>query len=162
MRGWLAVLGAAAGAVTAGAAWAAGAPPARSAEVSRPAGLRPVVEDRTAPVHRIAGGKGTARLLLDASTGASAAALTHLTFAAGAEVPEHTHEGSAELLYVEEGLLEMTVGGKPYTAGPGDAVYIPAGARHSARATRAVRAVQVYAGPGPEQRFRQGERVQLE
>jgi quercetin dioxygenase-like cupin family protein len=118
-----------------------------------------VVEGRTAPVHRIVAGKGTARLLLNAATGASAAALTHLTFAAGAEVPEHVHAESAELLYVEEGVLEMTIAGRPATARGGDAVYIPAGTPHATRATRATRAVQLYVGPGPEQRFRQGERV---
>jgi quercetin dioxygenase-like cupin family protein len=44
----------------------------------------------------------------------------------------------------------------------GDAVYIPAGIKHSARIPEGApsfRAVQVYVGPGPEARFRQGEPV---
>ncbi|MCI0571528.1 MAG: cupin domain-containing protein [Myxococcaceae bacterium] len=124
--------------------------------------VRHFVEGRKAPVHLIAGGKGSARVLLDASTGASAAALTLLTLAPGAAVPEHVHEGSTEILYIEEGTLEMTVAGKVYTAGPGDAVYIPAGVKHAAKVAgrfQPLRAVQVYVGPGPEQRFLSGERV---
>lgn len=123
---------------------------------------RPVVEGRTAPVHLIAGGKGTAKVLLDASTGANAAALTLLTLTPGAEVPEHVHDGSTEILYVEDGTVEMTIAGQRYTAGPGDVVHIPAGVKHAARVSgrfQPLRAVQVYVGPGPEQRFRQGEKV---
>jgi putative monooxygenase len=148
---WLAVLVV----VGSGAALAA----AKQAEV------RHVVEGRSAPVHLIAGGKGSVRLLLDASTGASAAALTHLTLAPGAEVPEHVHDGSVEILYVEQGTVQMTVAGKVKTAGPGDAVYIPAGTKHAAKVTgrfQPLRAVQVYVGPGPEQRFRQGERAEAD
>jgi mannose-6-phosphate isomerase-like protein (cupin superfamily) len=71
------------------------------------------------------------------------------------------HEASAEILYIEEGAAEMTVDGKKLRVEKGDAVYIPAGAKHSAQVVsqETFRAVQVYAGPGPEQRFTQGPRL---
>lgn len=126
--------------------------------LANPVGL--VVSD--APTYVIAGGKGQATLLLNASHGAPAA-LSVLELAPGAEVPEHVHEQSAEMLYVESGDVEMVIAGQRLKAGPGDAILIPAGAPHAAKVTSAsgpLRAVQVYVGPGPEQRFASGERVQ--
>lgn len=123
------------------------------------------VDGSKAPVHLIAEGKGTARLLLTPATGATAASLTQLTLAPGAEVPEHVHEDSVEILYIEEGSAEFTVDGKALKARRGDAVYIPAGSKHSARVTgrlQPLRAIQVYVGPGPEQRFTKGPRVAAE
>lgn len=124
-------------------------------------GVRYRVATREAPRHQIAEGKGSATLLLNASTGAKAASLTLLELGPGAGVPEHVHEASAEILYIEDGAAEMTVDGQKLKVERGDAVYIPAGAKHSAKVVSAVpmRAVQVYAGPGPEQRFTQGPRV---
>ena len=63
------------------------------------------------------------------------------------------------MLYVEAGGAEMTIAGQVMPVKQGDAVYIPAGLHHSARipeGTERFRAVQVYVGPGPEQRFRKG------
>ena len=119
------------------------------------------VSPKEAPRYLIANGKGSATLLLNATTGASAAALTLLELNKGAAVPEHVHETSAEILYVQDGAAEMTVDGQKLRVERGDAVYIPAGAKHSAQVVSegAFRAVQVYAGPGPEQRFTQGPRV---
>jgi mannose-6-phosphate isomerase-like protein (cupin superfamily) len=117
-----------------------------------------------APTFRIGQGKGTAVLLLNEATGASAASLGVLELETGAQVAEHLHESSVEMLYVEEGSAEMTVEGQLLTVKAGDGVYIPAGVRHSARVpegTPRLRAVQVYVGPGPEQRFRQGTPVKL-
>ena len=54
------------------------------------------------------------------------------------------------------------IAGKTMTASAGDAVYIPANTEHSARvvgAKESVIAVQIYAGPGPEQRFTKGKKV---
>jgi mannose-6-phosphate isomerase-like protein (cupin superfamily) len=55
----------------------------------------------------------------------------------------------------------MVVEGQKVRAERGDAIYIPVGAKHSAAVVSdgPFRAVQVYAGPGPEQRFTQGPRV---
>lgn len=118
-----------------------------------------VVDGDTAPTWRILGGQGTATLLLNPSTGSPEAALDLLVLEAGAAVPTHTHPGSAELLYLVEGSVRVTIAGRVSTAGPGDAVYIPPDVEHSAVAETRVRAVQAYVGPGPEQRFTQSERV---
>jgi quercetin dioxygenase-like cupin family protein len=126
--------------------------------------VRHVVGSAEAPTFRISQGKGTAVLLLNEATGARAASLGVLELETGAQVAEHVHESSVEMLYVEEGSAEMTVEGQPFTLKAGDGVYIPAGVRHSARVpegTPRLRAVQVYVGPGPEQRFRQGTPVTL-
>lgn len=119
------------------------------------------VSTKEAPRHLIANGKGSATLLLNASTGATAASMTLLELGKSSGVPEHIHESSVEILYVEDGAAEMTVSGQKLRVEKGDAVYIPAGAKHSAQVVSEgpFRAVQVYAGPGPEQRFTQGPRV---
>jgi quercetin dioxygenase-like cupin family protein len=126
-----------------------------------PGTVRYRVPASEAPRHIIAGGKGRATLLLNPSTGATAASMTLLEFQPGAEVPEHVHDTSVEILYIEEGAAEMTVAGEKVRVGKGDAVYIPAGAKHSARVVSSdvpLKAVQVYAGPGPELRFTTGPR----
>jgi mannose-6-phosphate isomerase-like protein (cupin superfamily) len=110
------------------------------------------------PVHLIAGGKGGARVLLDGRTapGLKEAAMTELVMLPGAEVPEHAHDASAELIYVIEGHAAMTMDGKPVEVRAGMAIYIPAGVKHSLRVDTKVeplRAVQVYTPGGPEQRF---------
>jgi quercetin dioxygenase-like cupin family protein len=131
--------------------------PAPDAGTPGPA-VRYVVPTAEAPRHVIANGKGRATLLLTPSTGATAASMTLLEFQPGTEVPEHVHETSAEILYIEDGIAEMTVAGEKRRVSKGDAVYIPAGVKHSARMVSAFKAVQVYAGPGPEARFTQGPR----
>jgi quercetin dioxygenase-like cupin family protein len=126
--------------------------------------VRHVVGTAEAPTFRIGQDKGTAVLLLNEATGAHAASLGVLELETGVQVAEHIHESSVEMLYVEEGGAEMTVEGQAYTVKAGDGVYIPAGVRHSARVpegTPRLRAVQVYVGPGPEQRFRQGTPVTI-
>ncbi|NMO18389.1 cupin domain-containing protein [Pyxidicoccus fallax] len=122
--------------------------------------MRYRVPSAEAPRYIIAGGKGRATLLLNPSTGATAASMTLLELQSGGEVPEHVHDSSAEILYIQEGAAEMTVSGEKVRVGKGDAVYIPAGAKHSARVVSAesFKAVQVYAGPGPELRFTHGTR----
>lgn len=125
--------------------------------------VRHVVSTAEAPAFRIAQGRGTAVLLLNADTGARAASLGVLELQAGTAMPEHTHPESVELLYVEQGEAEMVVEGRTLPVKAGDAVYIPAGLPHAARIPEGAppfRAVQVYVGPGPEQRFRQGVPVQ--
>lgn len=107
------------------------------------------------PAYPIAQGKGTAAIFYDAAHGSPDTALTVLVLQPGAAVPEHVHDASAELLYILEGAAEMTVAGDTLTVNAGDAVRIPMGTPHSARVVgdHALRAVQVYAPAGPEQRF---------
>lgn len=118
-----------------------------------------VVAGATAPAFAVADGKGTATLLLNPGTGSAKAALDALSFEAGAAVPLHRHDASDELLYVVTGRVEMTIGGRVLTAGPGDAIHVPQGVDHSAKVLEAAKLVQVYVGPGPEDRFRAGPPV---
>ena len=124
-----------------------------------------VVERGSAPIHAIGGGKGQAKLFFNATNGSERTALSVLTLDYGAKVPLHNHPESDELIYVLSGVMDMTVGGKPYTVRAGDALRIPAGVEHSATVASKdgpVRAVQVYATPGPEQRFRKGPLVKAD
>jgi quercetin dioxygenase-like cupin family protein len=52
--------------------------------------------------------------------------------APGAAFPNHTHPGE-EIIYVIEGTWAYEIAGKPVTARPGDALFVPAGTIHSAR-----------------------------
>lgn len=119
------------------------------------AGDAPVRRLADVPAHPIAAGKGSAQILFGASSGSPDAALTLLVLQPGAEVPEHVHESSAELLHVLEGEAAMTLDGAPLSVKAGEAVRIPKGARHTARVVgdKPLRALQVYAPAGPEQRF---------
>jgi len=122
-----------------------------------------VVQGAAAPKYLIASGKGSAQLLLNAANGSREAALSLLVLAPGAEVPEHVHETSAELLYIEQGSVQMTIDGRSFEAHRGDAIYIPANTKHSAKVTSKllpVQAVKIYVGPGPEQRFTKGSKLE--
>jgi quercetin dioxygenase-like cupin family protein len=52
--------------------------------------------------------------------------------APGAAFPSHTHPGE-EIIYVLEGTWAYEIAGKPVTAKPGDALFVPAGTIHSAK-----------------------------
>lgn len=119
----------------------------------------PVVDGDTAPAYKILANKGSAELLLNASTGSPEAALDLLTLQDGAEAAPHVHADSVEILYILEGRVEMLIGGKPWVAEKGDAVRIEKGVEHSAKVVGSLKAVQVYVVAGPEQRFTTGERI---
>lgn len=53
-------------------------------------------------------------------------------FGPGAFAPRHSHPG-VEIAYVLSGAIEYEVDGKPVTLKAGEALYIPAGAVHSAK-----------------------------
>ena len=73
-------------------------------------------------------------------------------------IPEHTHEGSAEALYVTGGTGTMGLRDEAVNIGGLTTVYVPAGDKHSLllSGTEPLRAIQIYAPSGPEQRFRAG------
>jgi putative monooxygenase len=101
-------------------------------------------------------GVGTVALLLDPArvTGAALSA-TLLDVEAGAVIPPHVHDGATELLYVLAGAGTMTVDGVELAIGATSVVQIPAGLEHAFTASEATRVIQLYAPPGPEQRFKQ-------
>ncbi|MDD5350548.1 MAG: cupin domain-containing protein [Chthoniobacteraceae bacterium] len=57
----------------------------------------------------------------------------------GAATEPHFHRLSEEFYFVLEGSGVMTVDGETREVGPGDAILIPPGARHSIRAVSALR-----------------------
>ncbi|MEM9074877.1 MAG: cupin domain-containing protein [Myxococcota bacterium] len=102
-----------------------------------------------------AGGKLRVQLLHDGQRGATLGALSTLDGDADLSVPEHVHEASAEVLYVHEGDGTMILGEERFPLEAGRVIYVPAGTRHGYEAgTTPLRAWQVYAPGGPEQRFR--------
>jgi mannose-6-phosphate isomerase-like protein (cupin superfamily) len=132
----------------------------------KPAAQVPVrgamIDRASQPVHLIAEGKGGARILLDDTTapGLKEAAMTELLMLPGAGVAEHTHDTSAELLYIVEGHATMTLDGQTSMIRAGMAVFIPAGVKHSMKVDARIeplRAIQIYTPGGPEQRFTKGE-----
>ena len=77
-----------------------------------------------------------------------------LALPAGANVPEHVHAKETELLYVLEGSGTMTIAGQEIAVMPTSVIQIPANTKHAFTAKVAVRALQLYTPPGPEQRFK--------
>lgn len=132
-----------------------GVPPA----VVPPRGV--VIDRESRPVHVIGEGKAGARILLDAELvpGLKEAAMTELVMLPGAQVPEHSHDHAAELIYILTGSGRMTMDGKEMMVRAGMAIYIPAGVKHSLvidTKVEPMRALQVYTPGGPEQRFKAG------
>jgi quercetin dioxygenase-like cupin family protein len=70
-----------------------------------------------------------------------------MEFAEDAEVPEHSHE--AQWSIVLEGMVDFTIDGVKRTYSKGDRIFIPKGARHSAK---------VYAGQADISFFAQKDR----
>ena len=71
-------------------------------------------------------------------------------------VPEHTHEVSVEVLWIQDGSGIMRVGEETRVIRPGTFVYVPPNTIHGfvPDGTRPLFAYQVYTPSGPEQRFR--------
>lgn len=116
----------------------------------------PVVRAKDAPRYPI-GDKGAATLYWNAQNGSPAVSVGQLELKAGAAVAEHDHGASSEYLVVKQGVCELTTNGLTVVVKAGDAVFLPAGQKHSAKvppdAKEPFIAVQLYAPAGPEQRF---------
>ncbi|CAN5202264.1 hypothetical protein BH11MYX1_BH11MYX1_46160 [soil metagenome] len=76
------------------------------------------------------------------------------TIAAGATVPEHVHAKETELLYCTSGEGALTVNGVTLVTNASSVVQIPPNTKHSAIGKVTMRALQIYAPAGPEQRFK--------
>ncbi len=126
--------------------------------IKKQAGAKVVVRSAAeTAVVPILDGKATARLLLEPSmTGSPALALGLVEFAAGAEVPRHTHPGSTEVLYVVSGGGTLTVGSETFPFAAESVIHIPPDQPHGAKFAPEEKtlAVQIYAPAGPEQRFK--------
>jgi len=107
------------------------------------------------PVLPNAGGKLRVQIFHDVRGGASVGAFSLLDADADLSVPEHVHETSVEALYILSGDGTMILGEERSPVEPGRVIYIPANTNHGYEAgTEPLRALQIYAPPGPEQRFR--------
>jgi len=115
------------------------------------------------PTYVVMGGKGGVKILLDQETvGAKEASMGLITALPGTVIPPHTHDG-AEFVYVLEGRGEVFLAGQTIPIEGGMALYIPPNTEHGVKVTTEVtplRAIQVYAPPGPEQRFKTGKKVE--
>ncbi len=136
----------------------AASPPTSSAPPASPSSLPPVLDAASLPTYF----KGKIRVKLlhePGTTGSSAATLALLSAEAGAEIAVHVHEGSDELLYIEEGEGTMTLGDQTFAVRGGSVIRVPSGIPHSLTVTGTLplRAIQVYAAAGPEQRFKKWE-----
>jgi quercetin dioxygenase-like cupin family protein len=95
---------------------------------------------------------GAATILVEGAPHAASTEILELD--AGQKIPTHEHEHETELLYVLGGSGTMTVDGVDMPVGPTTVVQIPPATPHSFVAAEAVTAIQLYAPPGPEQRFK--------
>jgi len=73
-----------------------------------------------------------------------------------AGLPEHSHESSAELVYILSGSGKLVLNGAEQTVQAGDLIFIPPGVLHSFHNSggEVVNVFQVYSPPGPEERFK--------
>ena len=75
-----------------------------------------------------------------------------LEIAPGAAMPAHAHL-EAEQVYVLSGRGKVTAGSTSKKVGPGQAIHLGPGTRHSVEVTETMKVLQIYAPAGPEQRF---------
>ena len=110
-----------------------------------------------APWIPIGGGKGRVQMLVDREVqGATLAYMGRFAGEPGLSLPTHAHDDSEEVLLVRSGRGTLTIDGERIGVRGGMVVHIPPRTEHSlvVDGDEPLRAVQVYAGPGPEERFR--------
>lgn len=108
-----------------------------------------------APIHTMAGGKIKVHDLFDpANTGSEAASASVIEFAAGTEVPRHSHDGSAEILYILSGSGEVEVGSEKIPFSGDQVFHLPAGQPHALKFHGETTALQIFSPAGPEQKYR--------
>ncbi len=131
---------------------------AARAEAPDAAGQEPIAQSSSleeAAVLPNAGGKLRVQIFFDAAAGARFGAFSLLDGDADLSVPEHVHATSVESLYVLSGDGRMILGEERTPLEAGSVVYVPADTNHGyEHGTEPLRVLQVYAPPGPEQRFR--------
>jgi mannose-6-phosphate isomerase-like protein (cupin superfamily) len=90
------------------------------------------------------------------AAGPAAGSLEFLETNRAVQVPEHEHAESAEAIYIVTGEGRMKLGKDDIRIEAGMFVYIPPGVRHdwALDGDSDLRAVQIYAPSGPEQRFK--------
>lgn len=74
-------------------------------------------------------------LLAHRNSGIRQQSLAEARLAVGAATVPHHHAVTEEIYYILSGTAEMTIGTETRGVGPGDAIAIPPGARHTIRNT---------------------------
>jgi quercetin dioxygenase-like cupin family protein len=116
-----------------------------------------VLPGQAAEAYELAAGLGEVRIYADrASVGSASASLGLLEAGPGMEVPAHTHDDASEYLYLLSGRGTMRAADQTFEVREGMGVQVPRGVEHAfvVEGQAPVRAVQIYAPAGPEQRFK--------
>jgi quercetin dioxygenase-like cupin family protein len=122
-----------------------------------PAGEKLVVAsaDKVAP-RSLAGGQIKARVLFDQASTESRAGVSLVEFSPGAKIARHTHEGSAEIIYVLSGGGEVEIGSEKIPFGPDQVIHIPENQPHAVKfhGSDKTVALQIFAPAGPEAKYK--------
>jgi quercetin dioxygenase-like cupin family protein len=110
-----------------------------------------IARGATAKAYPVGGPQASVKLLLD---GIGHVALDEIVAEPRVAIPPHKHQSEDEVLFMLAGKTSTTVGKQTFETAPGDVMRIPANTTHSMKVGEALRAIQVYAPAGPEQRFK--------
>jgi len=116
-----------------------------------------IVRANAAPELTWGGGKMRARLDVESElTGAYVGRISGV-----APIAEHAHDSSWEIVCTIQARGTMTVDGQPKPVGPRQVLMIPPGAKHAftPEAGATLSAIQFYWPRGPEQRFRELDKL---
>jgi len=94
-----------------------------------------VVNQRDAVPFTTVDGSTIRELLAHRNSSIRQQSLAEARLAAGAATTPHHHRVTEEIYYILEGRAEMTLGDVTRGVGPGDAIAIPPGVRHTIRNT---------------------------
>ena len=94
-----------------------------------------VVNRNAAPPFTTVDGSTIRELLAHRNSAIRKQSLAEARLAPGRETTPHHHAVTEEIYYILEGSAVMTLGAEARPVGPGDAIAIPPGARHTIRNT---------------------------
>ena len=94
-----------------------------------------VVNRDAAPPFTTVDGSTIRELLAHRNSGIRKQSLAEARLAPGAATTPHHHAVTEEIYYILSGTAAMTLGSETRPVGPGDAIAIPSGARHTIRNT---------------------------
>lgn len=94
-----------------------------------------IVNQRDAEPFTTVDGSTIRELLAHRNSGIRKQSLAEARLAPGAATVPHHHAVTEEIYYILSGAADMTLGDETRTVGPGDAIAIPPGVRHTIRNT---------------------------
>jgi mannose-6-phosphate isomerase-like protein (cupin superfamily) len=100
-----------------------------------------IVNHRDAPPFTTVDGSTIRELLAHRNSAIRNQSLAEARLAVGAATIPHHHAVTEEIYYILSGSAEMTLGEETRAVGPGDAIAIPPGLRHTIRNTGSVELV---------------------